>query len=45
MEYDDEDAGVLDNVGQLFMVMSEKYRADGRCRKGVGNIIRKRSTR
>ena len=33
MEYDDEDAGVLDNVGQLFMVMSEKYRADGDAEK------------
>ena len=27
------DAGVLDNVGQLFMVMSEKYRADGDAEK------------
>lgn len=29
LEYDDEDAGVLDNVGQLYMAMSEKMRADG----------------
>lgn len=28
-EYDDEDAGVLDNMGQMYLAMSEKSRAEG----------------
>lgn len=28
-EYDDEDVGVLDNMGQLYLAMSEKSKADG----------------
>ena len=28
-EYDDEDAGVLDNLGQIYLAMSEKSRAAG----------------
>lgn len=29
LEYDDEDAGVLDNVGQLYLLMADKAKADG----------------
>ena len=47
LDYDDEDAGVLDNVGQLYMIMAEKLRAGGEaeqaaeCRKKALDALKK----
>lgn len=47
LDYDDEDAGVLDNVGQLYMIMAEKLCAGGEaeqaaeCRKKALDALKK----
>lgn len=37
MDYDDEDAATLDNMGQLYLAMSEKAKADGDSEKAASD--------
>ena len=40
MEYDDEDAGVLDNMGQLSLALSDKARAEGNDEEAADQLVK-----